>query len=52
MDGEIEEISSDILRGVVPHKHLLSDVSKHVFEVCSEFGHVHSTQCHVKSDVG
>ena len=52
MNGEIEEISSDVLRGVVPHKHLLSDVSKHVFQVCSEFSHVHSTQCHVKSNVG
>ena len=51
MSGEVEEILGDILRGVVPHKHLLSDVSQHVFEVCSEFGHVHSTQGRVKSDI-
>lgn len=51
MSGEVDEILGDILRGVVPNKHLLSDVSQHVLEVCPEFGHVHSTQSRVKGDI-
>ena len=49
--GEVEEILGDILRGVIPDKHLLGNVLQHVFEMCSELGHVHSTQCCVESDV-
>ena len=44
MYGEIKEILGDIFFGIIPQQHLLSDVLQNVFEVCSELGHVYSSQ--------